>query len=214
MKTSGQNIVSNQLSIEEKKELFIAIKSGDMEARRILIEDNIGLVYQVINRYFKTDIYGLQKEDVEQIGYIGLVNAVDTFDVNKGIQFSSYAYSCIKHAIMAEYKKTSRMMRNHSNNKSIHDPLTDDLFFEDVLSSDFDLEKCIFEKEKMLMLHELLNKLPENYKRVIYLRFGFSDDKIYTLRECGEILGITHEAVRQLEKKAINFLIRNGVKRI
>ena len=76
------------LSNDEKKELLIKIKSGDKNARKRFIK----LVLSVIKR-FKN--YDENADDLFQIGCIGLIKAIDNFDVSQNVQFSTYAVPMI-----------------------------------------------------------------------------------------------------------------------
>ncbi|MBR5271322.1 MAG: SigB/SigF/SigG family RNA polymerase sigma factor [Clostridia bacterium] len=81
--------------------LLERVHNGDKEAKEILIEENMGLVYSVANRYCGR---GCEKEDLIQIGSIGLLKAVDKFDFSFGVQFSTYAVPMI----MGEIKRFLR----------------------------------------------------------------------------------------------------------
>lgn len=80
------------LSNDEKKELLIKIKSGDKNARKRFINGNLKLVLSVIKR-FKN--YDENADDLFQIGCIGLIKAIDNFDVSQNVQFSTYAVPMI-----------------------------------------------------------------------------------------------------------------------
>ena len=65
---------------------------GDKEARDILFEENIGLIYSVARRFAGR---GAEMEDLFQIGSIGLLKAVDNFDISFQVKFSTYAVPMI-----------------------------------------------------------------------------------------------------------------------
>lgn len=75
------------LSSEEKKELLIKIKNGDEEAREKFIKGNLRLVLSVIQRF---NGRGESADDLFQIGCIGLIKAIDNFDITQDVQFSTY----------------------------------------------------------------------------------------------------------------------------
>ena len=76
------------LSAEEKEALFKRILEGDSEAREQYIKGNLRLVLSVIQRFS-----GSQEniDDLFQIGCIGLIKAIDNFDVTQNVKFSTYA---------------------------------------------------------------------------------------------------------------------------
>lgn len=80
------------LSNKEKEELFIKIKQGDLEAREKFIGGNLKLVLSVIKRFQNR---GENPDDLFQIGCIGLMKAVDNFDLKHNVKFSTYAVPMI-----------------------------------------------------------------------------------------------------------------------
>jgi len=75
------------LSNEEKNELLIRIKNGDEEAREKFIKGNLRLVLSVIQRF---NGRGESPDDLFQVGCVGLIKAIDNFDTNQEVQFSTY----------------------------------------------------------------------------------------------------------------------------
>ena len=80
------------LSDDEKKELLIKTKQGDKQARRELISGNLRLVLSVVQRFT-----GRREnlDDLFQVGCIGLVKAVDNFNIELDVKFSTYAVPMI-----------------------------------------------------------------------------------------------------------------------
>lgn len=72
--------------------LLSRLHSGDESARDLLIENNMGLVYNIVNKFLNR---GYEREDLVQIGAIGLIKAVQKFDNTLGVQFSTYAVPVI-----------------------------------------------------------------------------------------------------------------------
>jgi len=75
------------LSNEEKQELLVKIKNGDTEAREEFINGNLRLVLSVVQRFNNR---GECADDLFQIGCVGLIKAIDNFDINQDVQFSTY----------------------------------------------------------------------------------------------------------------------------
>lgn len=80
------------LTNEEKDELFKRILSGDMEAREQYIKGNLRLVLSVIQRFSNSSE---NVDDLFQIGCIGLIKAIDNFDITQNVRFSTYAVPMI-----------------------------------------------------------------------------------------------------------------------
>ena len=80
------------LKSDETRELLVKSHNGDKEAREALIAGNLRLVLSVIQRFGNR---GESPDDLFQVGCIGLMNAIDHFDVNQGVQFSTYGVPMI-----------------------------------------------------------------------------------------------------------------------
>lgn len=78
--------------MEEVSVLIGRSQSGDKEAREVLIEKNLGLVHHIVRRFAGR---GHDLEDLFQIGTIGLMKAIDKFDLSIGVKFSTYAVPMI-----------------------------------------------------------------------------------------------------------------------
>ncbi len=80
------------LKESEKTELLKRVKAGDMEARDELIRGNLRLVLSVIQRFMGR---GERADDLFQVGCIGLIKAIDNFDITQNVRFSTYAVPMI-----------------------------------------------------------------------------------------------------------------------
>jgi len=80
------------LTNEQKKELFERMHKGDTSAREEFIKGNLRLVLSVIQRFNNRGEY---VDDLFQVGCIGLIKAIDNFDVTQNVKFSTYAVPMI-----------------------------------------------------------------------------------------------------------------------
>lgn len=78
--------------MEEMSVLIAKSQNGDKEAREALVEKNLGLVHHIVRRFAGR---GYELEDLFQIGVIGLIKAIDKFDLSLGVKFSTYAVPLI-----------------------------------------------------------------------------------------------------------------------
>lgn len=78
--------------MENVSVLIAKSQAGDKEAREVLIEKNLGLVRTIVRRFLGR---GVEPEDLFQIGTIGLMKAVDKFDLSYDVKFSTYAVPMI-----------------------------------------------------------------------------------------------------------------------
>ena len=78
--------------MDETTVLMERLREGDKEARKVLIEKNLGLVHHIVKRFLGR---GVEAEDLFQIGSIGLMKAIDKFDLSFHVKFSTYAVPLI-----------------------------------------------------------------------------------------------------------------------
>ncbi|MFG6118523.1 MULTISPECIES: RNA polymerase sporulation sigma factor SigF [Thalassobacillus] len=83
---------NKRLTDEDVRALIARSQEGDQEARDLLVERNVRLVWSVVQRYIHR---GYDQEDLFQIGCIGLLKSVDKFDLNYEVKFSTYAVPMI-----------------------------------------------------------------------------------------------------------------------
>ncbi len=81
------------LKQQEKEALFVRIKDGDIEAREEFIKGNLRLVLSVIKRFSSSNE---NVDDLFQIGCMGLMKAIDNFDITLNVKFSTYAVPMIQ----------------------------------------------------------------------------------------------------------------------
>ena len=94
------------LTVSEEKAFLLRFRDGDMDARDTLIERNMRLVAHVVKKY------GMQEreaEDLISVGTIGLIKAVNTYDMDKGSRLATYAAKCIDNAILPQMGLRSRI---------------------------------------------------------------------------------------------------------
>ena len=77
---------------DQLRELLVAAQSGDPDAKEQILQANLGLVYSVVKRYLYS---GKEYEDLFQLGCIGLVKAIERFDLRFDVCFSTYAVPLI-----------------------------------------------------------------------------------------------------------------------
>lgn len=102
------------LSKEEKEELFVKIKAGDEEAREKFINGNLRLVLSIIQRFYGR---GETADDLFQVGCVGLIKAIDNFDLSQNVQFSTYAVPMI----IGEVKRYLRDNNSIRVSRSVRD---------------------------------------------------------------------------------------------
>ena len=80
------------LTSDEMKQLFIRFQNGNMAARELLIEGNLKLVLSILKKFYQKSE---NLDDLFQIGCVGLIKAIDHFDLSYDVKFSTYAVPMI-----------------------------------------------------------------------------------------------------------------------
>ena len=199
-------------SVREAEVLRKFGTSEDKEARSALIEHNLRLVVYIARKFDNTSV-GV--EDLISIGTIGLIKAINTFDVDKNIKLATYASRCIENEILMYLRKSSQQ----KNEISIDDPLNVDwdgneLLLSDILGSEQDTVNHGLEQEveRDLLLNAVEHLAPRE-KKIMQLRFGLNHTKEHTQKEVADSLGISQSYISRLEKRIIERL-RKDLERV
>jgi RNA polymerase sporulation-specific sigma factor len=148
---------------------------------------------------------GINIEDLNSIGTIGLIKAINTFRPEKNIKLATYASRCIENEILMYLRKNA----SKKNEMSIDEPLNIDwdgneLLLSDVLCGDEDETMQELEEEvDRNLLGAALDKLGEREKLIISMRFGLNGEEERTQKEVADILGISQSYISRLEKRII-----------
>ena len=202
--TTQQNFPPT-LSPEEEKNNFLLMKNGDENARQLLILHNLRLVSHIVRKYYASS---KNQEDLVSIGTIGLVKAVDTYNIDNGTRFATYASKCIQNEILMSF----RSEKKHSSEISINETIDVDrdgnpLAYIDVISSDEDISGEVERKimsDKALRCIQSVLSLRE--RQIIVMRYGLYGTHELTQREIAEKLGISRSYVSRIEKSALEKL--------
>ena len=196
------------LSAREEREYLERYKEGDLEAREVLIHRNMRLVAHIVKKYQGT---GYEMDDLLSVGTIGLIKAVNTFKLEKGSRFGTYAAKCVENEILMLF----RAGKKYSREVSIYEPIGTDKDGEtvslmDVIEMDGkEIVEQIVLNHDVKKLYECIHRqLNETEKTVIVMRYGLCGTKEYTQREVAEQLKISRSYVSRIEKRAIG-KIRN-----
>ena len=193
------------LSSKDEKEYLKRFRSGDEEAKNVIIEHNLRLVAHIVKKYYSGSG---EQDDLISIGTIGLIKAVNTFDESKGIKLATYASKCIENEILMYFRSQKKCSQDISINEPIDsdgegNPLTlmDIISVEDTIADDID-DKITF--AKLYRYVEELND--EREKTIIIMRYGLYDSEPMTQKQIAKRLNISRSYVSRIEKKAIERL--------
>ncbi|QCT07720.1 RNA polymerase sporulation sigma factor SigK [Ruminococcus bovis] len=201
----GNGKFPKPLSEEKEKEYLLKSKNGDIKARNILVEHNLRLVAHIIKKYYAVNV---DQDDLVSIGTIGLIKAINTFDMDKNIKLSSYASRCIENEILMHF----RNLKKSSQNVSLEDAVDIDkdgntLKLMDLLSIDDDFADNLDKKLNLQKINKYLTEtLTKRELQIINLRYGLNGSKPLTQREVSSIMNISRSYVSRIEKKALEKL--------
>lgn len=145
---------------DEEKKLFLRVKNGDIGARKELIERNLRLVAKVAYRYSHC---GLPLIDIIGYGNIGLIKAVDSFNIDKGYSFSTYAIFKIRKEITLELDAMYSIKEQLINDEN-------ELF--DNLKDEIDVEDVAVNNTISDYMDTLLSHLDERQRKIIVNYYG------------------------------------------
>ena len=202
---SNNSLFPEPLSAEEENEYLEKYMNGDEDARNILIERNLRLVVYIAKKFENT---GVAQEDLVSIGTIGLIKAVDSYNITHKTRFATYAAKCIQNEILMHFRSQRKLQNEVSINEAIDtdrdgNPLT----YEDIISTDENMAEDLDRRILAERAHSYIGTLLSTRERqVIYLRYGLSGKKPKTQKETSAILGISRSYVSRIEKSALDKL--------
>ena len=203
---SGSNLFPEPLTAQEEKIYLEQLKSGDEEARNILIERNLRLVAHVVKKYANTKV---EQDDLISIGTIGLIKGINSFNVEKGSKLSTYVSRCIDNEILMYLRSTKKLNAEVYLNEPIGKDKDDNVVtLQEVLeNNDRNIEEEVDLKMKIKKLYKKMGEVLKDRERtIIELRFGLDGRKPKTQHEIADMMGISRSYVSRIETKAIGKL--------
>lgn len=184
-------------------------KAGDLEARNILVEYNLRLVAHIVKKYnnFERDT-----DDLISIGTIGLIKAINTYDLEKGSRLVTYASRCIENELLMMLRQERKCSREFS----LYEPIGTDKegneinLLDIVEYDDKEISDHIILEDAILQLYNAIQKvLDPRELEVLSLRYGLFGNEAKTQREVAASLQISRSYVSRIEKKALLKLRRS-----
>ena len=200
---NGPETLPPPLSKEAEQKIMQELSQGNNSNRDLLITHNLRLVVYIAKKFENT---GIEIEDLISIGTIGLMKAINTFNVSKNIKLATYASRCVENEILMYLRRTNKT----KGEISIDEPLKQDgdgneLLLSDILGTDNDItSKNIEDEVDKKLLRISMQKLNDREKHIMELRFGFCTGNEKTQKEVADMLGISQSYISRLEKKIIS----------
>ena len=193
------------LSPEEEQDCLLTYRAtGDDGARSKLIEHNLRLVAHIVKKYSHGSA---DPDDLISIGTIGLIKAVETFDVEKGKRFAAYASRCIENEILMHF----RANRKTQGDISLSEPIDTDkeghpLTLLDILTEEDSMVEELEDKLNGSKLGRYMGEVLDDREREILSRRYGLDGQPLTQREVARSLHISRSYVSRIEKHALEKL--------
>lgn len=190
------------LSDSEVMALYERLSSGDVKAREELVIGNLGLVNFILN---KCEVVCHEKDDLFECGVIGLIKAIDSYDIDKDVKFMSYAGKCISNEIFMYCRYNNR----HLNVDKLERVLSVDKYGNKLLLSDILVDENVnlFEGlERECEYNEIsfaLSELHASWRYINLLYYGFVDGKCYNQEEISEIVGVSQSYVSRILRYSV-----------
>ena len=198
------------LSAKEERQLLEQVRAGQSEAnqaRQELIERNLRLVAHIVKKYNHMD---REMEDMISIGTIGLIKAVDSYNVDKGIRLATYASRCIDNELLMMLRSSRKSARD----VYLSDPIGSDKEGNEIhlldlcMAPEVDVVEEMTLRENIGKLYRYMEEvLDESEKQIICLRYGLGKNQEMTQRELAEKMKISRSYVSRIEKKALKRLL-------
>ena len=205
---TGNTTFPKPLNEKEEEFYLMEFQGGNVEAKSVLIERNLRLVAHIVKKYSypNKDI-----DDLISIGTVGLIKAIESFNLGKGTRLATYAARCIENEILMLFRNTKKT----KGEVYLQDPIGVDkegneICLIDVLSSEGD--SVLEAVENRLQVKALYSKmklvLTDREKEILEMRYGLLNGDVKTQREIALILGISRSYVSRIEKKALKKLLK------
>ncbi len=190
---------------EEEHDALVRFSKGDDEARQSLIERNLRLVVYIAKKY---DGSVPDTADLVSVGAIGLIKAVNSFNLERNIKLATFASRCIENEILMYLRKVVRRKCEISLDEPLNTDLEgNELLLGDVIGTDSDVvSRDLERKAEIDMLYQSFDKLSKREIMIIKMRYGLMNEEEKTQKEIADMLGISQSYISRLEKKVLGKL--------
>lgn len=195
-------------SQEEIQELFKRYHEGDLEARKILIESNMRLVFfreiWMFKHFSLRESPLFEQDDFTQCGLIGLIKGIDSYNQDKKIAFSTYVTRCIDNELFMYL----RGIRERSKLGVLSLDFKDENGFSiaDFTKSEDYFEEDIIDKEVVLLIRKMIDEEPEQIRKFFEMYFGLLDDVCHKQADIANQFGISQSYVSIILNKELKMM--------
>lgn len=172
------------------------------EEKKIVAEENYRLNYYVVCMFTKTVV----NDDLLSAAILGYAKAIESFDKNREVKFSTYAINCIRNEILFHLRKEKK---HEVNTISMNTTLSvdkdgNDLTLEETIlnkeKSEDTTEKSVIINEEVKSLHKALDMLDKREKYIIIRRYGLDNKERATQKELAKEINMSQANISKIEK--------------
>lgn len=164
-------LYKERLSVEEENKYIEKLSMGDISARNKLIEHNLRLVSYIAQKFNNTI---LNLDELINIGTIGLINGIDSYNKERGVKLSTYISKCIENQILVALRKEKSGIPA-SKKISLNAPATiedNTYYLENFIADDYNLDEvCINNNYNEIINYVLYLLSDKESKLLIYYFF-------------------------------------------
>lgn len=175
------------------EQLCLCAQKGDDTARDLLLENNLGFIRKTANELYQSMALAetelaIDRDDLEQEGCIGLLNAIESFDANRGSKFLTYAAPSIRNAMMdlirAGFSQFEQQVADDKNGLGFRFVRLDEILSDEERLQRIEAiadplakspERIVTEQETYRELYDALDKLSPREQTYLLYRYGFTD---------------------------------------
>lgn len=179
------------------------------EQKDQIAEDNFSLVFYVVKMFQNS---GVSYDELVSIAVVGYAKALNAFDSDRNVKFSTYAINCIKNEILFFLRKEKLHMKNDISLGAILsvDKSGNNLYLEDIVSEDdvFDnkLEDIVILSDDVNFLYEAIKMLSPKEAYIITYRYGLDRGIVKTQKDIALNLNMSQANISKMEKSATDKL--------
>lgn len=169
-----------------------------------LVEEHMGLVIFIAQKYFNA---GIEADDAISAGSLGLIKAANTFDFAKNVKFSTYAGRCIENEILMCVRSAKRRQREVSLYKPVSvDDDGGELLVMDILRDEEDISKHVEDEAEIMILRNAIKKLSSRDQTIIKLLFGLENTEKKSQEEVASYFKVTQSLISRRKARSLRRL--------
>lgn len=190
---------------EEQMEYFKRYKNGDLNARNLLITHNIKLVLSIVMPKYENS--GFEAEDLVSVGVIGLIKAVDTFDIDKLFYFSTYAARCVNNEILMFLRNKKKETLSLCETIGVYSDGREITLMDVIPDKKTNLELSYILNEFRLVVPTYIDKIDSSRDReIIKAVYGFGCDRM-TQREAAKQFNLSQAQISRITNRRTKEII-------